>query len=194
MAGMSGSVDTDTKGLALIIALTSDVRVLKTSCVRQVEPVWNSIASRIRLATPMSLSQEPPIWDECGGLNIQVHPLSVRYLVSSESFVVISSSLQAPIKFVPRSERSTFAGPRIEKKAPQCVGEVGCGQGFDELNMDCSIRHTCKEPRPALGVCTTTSSATSYDIPWSKHIKSNAGEWWFRCESVCRQVRHLLVN
>lgn len=39
MVGMSGSVDTDTKGLALIIAITSDIRVLKTSCVRRVEPV-----------------------------------------------------------------------------------------------------------------------------------------------------------
>ena len=53
--------------------------------------------------------------EECGGLKTQIHPLSWRKSCNFESLAQMLSSFQAPTKFVPLSERRSFAGPRIEK-------------------------------------------------------------------------------
>ncbi|KAG8539801.1 hypothetical protein GDO81_020334 [Engystomops pustulosus] len=53
-------------------------------------------------------SQDPPIWDECGGLNTQVHLLLVKKFSNC-------SSLQAPTKLEPQSDLNCLTGPRMEK-------------------------------------------------------------------------------
>lgn len=104
--GLSGSVDTGTSGLAFIIVITSAMNVLRTSCVSWICVAFKRILSRMHLTTPMILSQEPPMCEECGELNSHVHPFSCRYEFSSVSLSSIFSSLHAPIKLVPLSDPS----------------------------------------------------------------------------------------
>ncbi|CAL8238531.1 unnamed protein product [Merluccius merluccius] len=56
------------------MAMTSAISVVNTSCVRCLVSDLSNIPSRIRRATPISLSQQPPIWDECGELKVHVQP------------------------------------------------------------------------------------------------------------------------
>ena len=76
-------------GLALTIADTSAIRVVKTSCVRFFGETAANMASNIRLATPITLSHAPPVceaWDE---LNSHSQPSFSRYLLTglaSEGF------------------------------------------------------------------------------------------------------------
>ncbi|MGH0131374.1 UNVERIFIED_CONTAM: hypothetical protein FKN15_045925 [Acipenser sinensis] len=74
--------------------------------------------SRMRRAIPIIRSHVPPICDECGGLNTQVHLRSRRNFstlvwsgLGESSFI----SLQAPTKLVPQSDCSCLAGPLMEK-------------------------------------------------------------------------------
>lgn len=69
--------------------------------------------SRILPAIPIMRSHEPPMWEVCGTLKLQLHPCSLRYLCTALS---IPNSLHAPIKLVPQSVWSCFAGPRSQKK------------------------------------------------------------------------------
>lgn len=62
---------------------------------------------RILRATPIIRSQDPPMCEECGGLNNQVHPLLARKLFNC-------SSLHAPTKLVPQSDLSCLTGPLTE--------------------------------------------------------------------------------
>ena len=72
---------------------------------------------------PIILSQAPPMCEECGGLKVQVHPRSLRYL----SMLLTSrleegcNSLAAPTKFVPRSERMCLTGPLMAMKRQKAL-------------------------------------------------------------------------
>ena len=97
--GLSGSVDMGTRGLALIIAITSAITVLKTSWVRRVCSVCDSTASRMCLVNPMRRSHEPPMLDTWGELNVPMHPLSCRNFSTAVFSESKPSSLKAPTKF-----------------------------------------------------------------------------------------------
>lgn len=71
--GASGSEETCTKGLALTIAETSAIRVVRTSWVSVGFPPCRSIESRMRCEMPIIRSQVLPMWDEWGTLNAQEH-------------------------------------------------------------------------------------------------------------------------
>ncbi len=60
-SSVSGSEEIGSKGLAFIIAMTSDMRVVKTSWVRRERLFFSSSASRMRRAVLIILSQAPPI-------------------------------------------------------------------------------------------------------------------------------------
>ncbi len=115
--GESASIETGTRGLLLIIAVTSAISVQSTSSERFECPSRISIESRILRARPIIRSHAPPIWEECGGLKAHVHPSLLMYLCTFVSLTTLwnSSSLQAPMKLVPQSDCSCFAGPRIAK-------------------------------------------------------------------------------
>lgn len=91
------------------------LNVDKISWVKQIGPFCSKMASRKRLASPINLSQDPPMWEAWARLKAQEHPFSWRYFVTAESFVAISNSLQVPTKLAPLSDRRSFAVPRIEK-------------------------------------------------------------------------------
>ena len=59
-SGASGSLDTGTSGLALTMADTSAIKVVKTSWVKYFDGTSTSIASNTRLVTPIILSHAPP--------------------------------------------------------------------------------------------------------------------------------------
>ncbi|KAG8566207.1 hypothetical protein GDO81_013136 [Engystomops pustulosus] len=78
MAGVSGSIDTGTRGLELMMAETSARRVIRVSCVSLEEFTSISIEFKILREIPIILSQAPPMWELCGGLKIQVQPFSAN--------------------------------------------------------------------------------------------------------------------
>ena len=81
----SGSLETGTSGLALMIADTSAIRVVKTLCVRCFCETSANMASNTRLATPIILSHAPPVCDAGGGggeLNSHSKPSFSRYLLT----------------------------------------------------------------------------------------------------------------
>lgn len=81
--GSSGSGDTGTKGLEFMTDITFAISVVSTSWVKRLTSRrWES---RIRRATPIILSHTPPMWEEWGGLNIQLIPFSDRYSLIGRS-------------------------------------------------------------------------------------------------------------
>lgn len=124
--GDSGSEDTGTRGLALIIADTS-ARVTKISWVSW-EVFWSStIESRIFLATPIMHSQEPPMWEEWAGLNSHLH-------LSFKKFTIISS----PVKLVPQSDLSNFTDPCTDTNLLKAL--IKQEESSDSITSMCSAR------------------------------------------------------
>ena len=72
--GDSGSVDTGTRGREFMIAHTSAMKVVNTSCVRVFPVVLTSIELSICRAVRIIRSQAPPMWEECGELNFHTVP------------------------------------------------------------------------------------------------------------------------
>lgn len=70
-SGSSGSEDLNPSNLALMIADTSAMSVVSTSCVSLCDPCRN-MESRIFLAMPIILSQCPPMWEAWEGLKCQM--------------------------------------------------------------------------------------------------------------------------
>ena len=68
--GESGSVETSTSGLEFIISMASQRTVVRTSWVSHC--CFERMELRIFLATPIILSQVPPICGAFGGLRIHV--------------------------------------------------------------------------------------------------------------------------
>lgn len=101
--GSSGSIETGTSGLEFIIAVASAMNVVRTSCVILDGPSCSIIESKIFRVMPIILSHTPPMWEAWGGLKIHEHPCSARNLMTfvSSKLEGMSSSLHAPMKFVP---------------------------------------------------------------------------------------------
>ena len=76
--GSSGSIETGVIGRELIIAQTSHMKVITTSCVRGLECDSSNIEFRIFLVTPIILSHIPPMWNACGTLNSMKFQMFVR--------------------------------------------------------------------------------------------------------------------
>ena len=73
--GFSGSEDTSTSGHPFIFAVTSAIKVVRTSWVNLL-PLWpSSMASRIRRAILMILSQVPPMCKAWGGSKRYTDPV-----------------------------------------------------------------------------------------------------------------------
>lgn len=115
--GKSRSVDTGVNGLALIITETSARNVHRTSWESGLDLTCINMESSILRVIPIMHSQTLPMWEAWGELNSYVLELSLRYFCAAGSFAILlnPSSLLAPTKFVPQSERNCFAGPQIAK-------------------------------------------------------------------------------
>ena len=138
--GESGSVEMGTRGLALIMAEISAMKVQRTSWERGCDPTCINMESSILLTTPIIRSQAPPMWDAWGGLNSHVQAWLLRYCCTSGSFAVLrnSNSLLAPMKFVPQSERSCLAGPRMAKNLRRALMQLEVS--IDSITSMCTAR------------------------------------------------------
>lgn len=68
----SGSHDTSISGLLWTMAHISNIRVIRSSCVRFLPCFCKIMAFMIRFTVPVSLSYTPSISGTCGGLNFQI--------------------------------------------------------------------------------------------------------------------------
>lgn len=78
MRGKIGSVDTGTRGLESTMAVTSAKNVVNTSWTSCWDVMPVSTESSICLILPIMRSHLPPMCEAWGGLNTQVHPLSIK--------------------------------------------------------------------------------------------------------------------
>lgn len=104
-------------GLEFTIALISDIRVTKTSCVSGRVAGVLSMLSRMRLAILIFLSHTPPICEECGALKIQHTLVLSKYFDKGPSSKLITLTFHfsaAPTKLVPRSDLISRTFPLIE--------------------------------------------------------------------------------
>ncbi len=76
---------------------------------------FSNSASRMRNAVLIILYQAPPMWEEWGVLNDHVQPCSCKYPLNSGSSILMFSSRQAPIKFVPLLDLKCLTSPRTAK-------------------------------------------------------------------------------
>lgn len=115
--GTSGSEEMETRGLELMMAVTSAIRVHKTLWVKLLEGVRISIESKILLATPIMHSHTPPMCEDWGWLNCHVHPLLLVYLWTSDSDTTFwnSNSLLAPTKLVPQPFLKELMNEEVSK-------------------------------------------------------------------------------
>ena len=115
----SSGKETGTNGLLLNISVTSAINVTRTSWVSWRLGCFNSMASRMRRARPITLSHTPPMWDEWGALKIQLQPFLFRNLLkvgSSMFTALIPNASVHPTKFVPLSDLNSTTLPRMEMK------------------------------------------------------------------------------
>ena len=86
----------------------------RTSWVNCLLWLFSSIESKIRRVTPIMLSHEPPMWEECGTLKFQIVPECWRkfFIAGSPTCTELRfSSSTVPTKFVLQSERYSLTGP-----------------------------------------------------------------------------------
>ena len=101
-------------GLAFTMATTSAISVTSNLCVSWLWPNSVNMASNTRWIVLICLSHTPPKCDAWGGLNSYLQPHSVMNFstfFSSNSDAAASSSVLAPMKFVPRSHLRSLAWP-----------------------------------------------------------------------------------
>lgn len=105
----------------------------------------------MRRVIPIILSHTPPIWEEWGGLSIQVHPLLVRKFFIDKLSTLTAAIPKAsvlPTKCVPLSERNSATFPRMATHLLKALIKVG-----DDISSTSSIctarhvRHVNKIPR-----------------------------------------------
>ena len=137
MNGSSGSVDTGTRGLTLMIATIS---VESASWVSFDVPSFRNIESKIFLAMPINLSHEPPMWEAWGALNIHLQPWSRKNFSTEVSSILegILSSLHALTKFGPLLERMSLTGPLVARKRLR----ARCIKRLDEFYVNGSYADT----------------------------------------------------
>jgi len=85
----SGSAETGTRGLEIMIADTAAMRVNRTSCMKRLVSRGN-MESTIRRATPIMLFQNPPIRESGEGCSLR--NVWSESLYSSHSFNIVSRS------------------------------------------------------------------------------------------------------
>ena len=187
--GAFTSVEMVVRGLALIIVDTSAMTVGRTSWERWDGSIWDNMESRILLETPIILSHTPPMWEEWGGWKIHIQPFLLRNpktLGSLSSWRSIFSSLHAPLKFVPQSERMSFT--LDGKKLTKSIYEARYVHGLDHLYMNSMHTETGKDHYPPLAVSGTSICASSRDTPRPKHINAYVGEWWLSTQQIWRSA------
>lgn len=91
----------------------------------------SKIASRMHLESPISLSQDPPMWDAWGGLNTHSQCSSLKNfsIFTFGSFWPRPSSFAAATKFA-------SVWQVLRRTALVCVNAAGSVQGGDDLNVD----------------------------------------------------------
>ena len=194
--GSSGSVEIVVIDLEFNTEHTSAINVVITSLVR---PFFSpsSIESRIFLLTPIIRSHTPPMWEECGGLNIHVEFEANRYFFSSGSWTFttfILSSSDAPTKFVPRSDLNTLTGPlsEINRRSALMKAEL-LSSSTTSMCIARVLRQVNKIPQrwllatPPLLFRVTTSHGPKVSTPksWRKHRP------W--SNSIQREICHQLL-